>query len=617
MTRDQALAMAPDEEQQTRQYLLARFWESALGFWRKGGGRTAWLLTFMVIAIALVNLVLQYRLNVWHRVTFDALDKRDGSSLFYQALIFFPLIAAIVGVAAAATYAKMTLQRRWREWLNGHVLDSWLTGGRYYQLNLVPGDHTNPEYRVAEDLRMSVDAPVEFLIGVFSAVSSAIVFIGVLWFIGGELTVPLGSIVLRIPGFLVAAAFIYAMLASGSMVMIARAFISVSENKNQAEADYRYMLTRLRENGESIAMLGGGNEERAGLDGAFSTVRQCWYELMMQYIRTTLVSHSSNGLAPIIPILLCAPKYVAGTMTLGEVMQAASAFMIVQVAFNWLVENYPRLADWTASASRLASLLVSLDRLERAEREETTGRIVRKEAEAGALRLRDVSVTLDDGSAVVNEADIEIARGEKVLVVGESGTGKSTLVRAIAGLWPWGRGEILVKFEGLFLMPQRPYVPLGTLRRAVTYPLSPEEVDDAVVRATVEDVGLGHFLDRLDEDANWEHVLSGGEKQRLAFARALLQRPHTIVMDEATAALDPLSQEQLMRLLLERLPEATVISVGHRAELEAFHTRKLVLEYHADGARLIGDESIRRAFGRSARLLSRLPIRKKSRKKAR
>jgi vitamin B12/bleomycin/antimicrobial peptide transport system ATP-binding/permease protein len=217
----------------------------------------------------------------------------------------------------------------------------------------------------------------------------------------------------------------------------------------------------------------------------------------------------------------------------------------------------------------------------------------------------------------VNEADIEIARGEKVLVVGESGTGKSTLVRAIAGLWPWGRGEILVKFEGLFLMPQKPYVPLGTLRRAVTYPLSPEEVDDAVVRATVEDVGLGHFLDRLDEDANWEHVLSGGEKQRLAFARALLQRPHTIVMDEATAALDPLSQEQLMRLLLERLPEATVISVGHRAELEAFHTRKLVLEYHADGARLIGDESIRRAFGRSARLLSRLPIRKKSRKKAR
>ncbi len=606
--------MIADEEQQTRQYLLARFWDAALGFWRKGGGRTAWSLTFMVIAIALTNLALQYRLNVWHRVMFDALDKRDGSGVLYQTMIFFPLIAAVVGVAAAATHAKLTLQRRWRAWLNAHVLDQWLTNGRYYQLNLVPGDHTNPEYRMAEDLRLSVEAPVEFSIGIFSAVTSAIVFIGVLWFVGGELRIPVGGTMLRIPGFLVVAAFIYAVLASGSMVMIARGFIKVSENKNQAEADYRYVLTRLRENGESVALLGGETEERAGLDVAFTIVRKRWYELMTQYIRTTMVSQSSNGLAPIIPILLCAPKYVAGTMTLGEVMQAVSAFMIVQVAFSWLVENYPRLADWTASASRLASLLVSLDRLERAEREGMTGRIVRKQAEGGVLRLRDVSVTLDDGSAVVNEADFEIARGEKVLVVGESGTGKSTLVRAIAGLWPWGSGEILIRFEGLFLMPQEPYVPLGTLRRAVAYPLSPDEVDDAMIRKTVEEVGLGHFLDRLDEDTTWEHVLSGGEKQRLAFARVLIQRPETIVMDEATAALDSLSQEQLMRLLLERLPDATVISVGHRPELEAFHTRKLVLEHRADGARLVSDESLHRTFRRSARLLSKLPTRRGSRR---
>jgi putative ATP-binding cassette transporter len=303
-------------------------------------------------------------------------------------------------------------------------------------------------------------------------------------------------------------------------------------------------------------------------------------------------------------------------MTLGEVMQAVSAFMIVQAAFSWLVENYPRLADWTASASRVGSLWVSLDRLQRAESEGTTGRIVRTQAEGGDLRLRDVSVTLDDGSAVVNEADIKIARGEKVLVVGESGTGKSTLVRAIAGLWPWGSGEIVLKFEGLFFMPQKPYVPLGTLRRAVAYPLSPEETDEAVLRTAVEEVGLGHFLDRLDEDtATWEHILSGGEKQRLAFARVLIQHPETIIMDEATAALDPPSQEQLMRLLLERLPEATVISVGHRPELEAFHTRKLVLEYRADGARLVSDEPLQRTFGRSARLLSKLPTRRRSRRK--
>ena len=606
--------MAADTDQQTRQYLLARFWEAALGFWRDG--RSAWVLTFAVIAIALVNLVLQYRLNVWHRTMFDAIDKHDGSGVLHQTVTFLPLIAAVVGVAAALTLAKMTLQRRWRAWLNAHVLDQWLANGRYYQLNLVPGDHANPEYRVAEDLRLSVEAPVDFAIGIFSAVASAMVFIGVLWFIGGELTIRIAGMILRIPGFLVVAAFTYAVLASGSMVIFARGFVKVSEDKNQAEADYRYELTRLRENGESIALLGGETEERAGLDGAFTTVRKRWYELMMQYFRTTIVSQSGNGLAPVIPILLCAPKYVAGAMTLGEVMQAVSAFMIVQAAFSWLVENYPRLADWTASASRVASLLVSLDRLQRAESGGTTGRIVRKQAEGGALRLHDVSVTLDDGSAVVNEADIEIARGEKVLVVGESGTGKSTLVRAIAGLWPWGSGEIVLKFEGLFLMPQKPYVPLGTLRRAVAYPLSPDEADDAAVHKAVEEVGLGHFLDRLDEDtATWEHILSGGEKQRLAFARVLIQQPETIIMDEATAALDPAGQEQLMRLLLERLPDATVISVGHRPELEAFHTRKLVLEYRADGARLVSDEPLQRTFGRSARLLSRLPTRRRSRRK--
>jgi vitamin B12/bleomycin/antimicrobial peptide transport system ATP-binding/permease protein len=613
MEKDQGRAATADTDQQTRQYLLARFWEAALGFWRTRAGRSAWALTFLVIAIALVNLVLQYRLNVWHRAMFDAIDKHDGDGVLYQTVIFLPLIASVVGVAAAATHAKLTLQRRWRAWLNAHVLDHWLASGRYYQLNLVPGDHSNPEYRVAEDLRVSVEAPVEFSIGVFSAIASAILFIGVLWFIGGELTITLGSVMLHIPGFLVVAAFVYALLASGSMVMIARGFIKVSENKNQAEANYRYVLTRLREHGESIALLGGETEERAGLDETFTTVRRRWRQLMMQYIRTTMVSQSSNGLAPIIPILLCAPKYVAGTMTLGEVMQAVSAFIIVQTAFSWLVENYPRLADWTASASRVASLLVSLDRLERAEREGTSGRIVRKQAEGGVLRLQNVSVTLDDGSAVVNEADIEITRGEKVLVVGESGTGKSTLVRAIAGLWPWGSGEILVKFEGLSLMPQVPYVPLGTLRRVVAYPLSPDEVEDAVVRKAVEEVGLGHFLDRLDEDTTWAHVLSGGEKQRLAFARVLIQRPETIVMDEATAALDSLGQEQLMRLLLERLPDATVISVGHRPELEAFHTRKLLLEHRTDGARLVSDEPLHGTFGRSARLLSKLPTRRRSR----
>jgi putative ATP-binding cassette transporter len=585
-------------DRHTRQYLLTRYREAALGFWRQDARRTAWFLTVAVFTLAVVNLGLGLLMNVWHRVMFDALDNRDGSTVVSQSIIFFPLVLASLAMAIANTYSKMSLQREWRTWLNGHVLDRWLASGRYYQLNLRPGDHSTPEYRVAEDLRLSVDAPVDFVLGIFAAVISAITFIGVLWFIGGDLEVSIGSTMLRIPGFLVIAAFVYAVVASGAMVRIARGFVVVADNKNQAEADYRYALTRLRENGESIALLGGDAEERAGLGAAFERVRNGWRAMMRQSIRTTIVAHTTNGFAGIIPLLLCAPKYVAGTMTLGQMMQASAAFVTVQHSFNWLVENYPRLADWTTSSCRLASLLVSLDRLDGAGGDDTNARIVRKPAEDGALRLRDLSVTLDDGTAVVNEADIEIAPGEKVLVVGESGTGKSTLVRTIAGLWPWGTGEVGVNTDGLSLMPQRPYVPLGTLRRAVTYPLAPEAVDDAVVRRSVEDVGLGHLVDKLDEDERWDHVLSGGEKQRLGFARLLIQKPKVIVMDEATAALDPLSQERLMRLILERLPSATLVSVAHRVELEAFHTRKLVLQHQHEGSRLVADESLRKKFSR-------------------
>jgi putative ATP-binding cassette transporter len=580
------------DDQHTTQYLLTRYWEAALGFWRKDARRTAWLLTIAVFSIAVLNLGLGLLLNIWNRVMFDGLDNRDMRTVVFQSIIFLPLVLASLGMAIADTYSKMSLQRRWRAWLNGHMLDRWVTSGRYYQLTLRPGEHSTPESRVAEDLRLSVDAPVDIVLGVFAAVISLITYIGVLWYIGGEITIPIGNTMLRIPGFLVITAFIYAILASGAMVAIARGFVPLAESRSQAEADYRYALTRVRENAESIALLGGDAEERAGLDSAYKTVRKRWRAVMMQSIRTTIVGNTTNGLAPIIPILLCAPKYVAGTMTLGEMMQAASAFITVQHSFNWLVQNYPRVADWTAAARRLASLLVSLDGLDRAGGEVPGSQIIRVPAADGALRLRGLSLTSNDGFAIVNDADVEIAPGERVLVVGESGTGKSTLVRAIAGLWPWGAGEVGIQHDGLFVMPQRPYVPLGTLRRAVTYPLSPEAIDDEVVRQSIEDVGLAHFLERLDTAEQWDQVLSGGEKQRLGFARMLIQNPKMIVMDEATAALDASSQDQLMRLILERLPAATLLSVAHRVELEAFHTRKLVLEYGEQGARLVADEAL-------------------------
>jgi vitamin B12/bleomycin/antimicrobial peptide transport system ATP-binding/permease protein len=289
----------------------------------------------------------------------------------------------------------------------------------------------------------------------------------------------------------------------------------------------------------------------------------------------------------VLPIILCAPKFLAGTMTLGEVMQAASAFTIVQAAFNWLVDNYPRLADWTASARRVSSFMVSVDALERAESGEGVGRIERgeiTERSDAALRLKHLSVTLDDGTAVVKDAEVTIASGERVLVAGESGTGKSTLIRAVAGLWPWGRGGVEVaRGARVMLMPQRPYVPIGSLRRAATYPEPPGSKGDAEIVDTLKLVGLGHLTERLDEEGPWDQTLSGGEKQRLAFVRIFLHQPDIIVLDEATSA------QKLMALLTERLAGTTVVSVGHRPELEAFHSRKIVLERRLGGAKFVTD----------------------------
>jgi putative ATP-binding cassette transporter len=471
------------------------------------------------------------------------------------------------------------------------VLDGWVASGRHYHLNLVEGDHKNPESRITDDIRYATEAPVDIVTGILAAFLSAVTFIFVLWVVGGSLDFQLGGTQFHIPGFLVIAAFVYATFGTGSMLLIGKSFTRVSEVQNQREAEFRYALTRLRENGESIALLGGEKEERSEIGRNLTSLLESWRMVMRQWMRTTFVSSTSGYVASVLPILLCAPKYLAGDMSLGQVMQAASAFFTVQQAFAWLVDNYPRFANWNANARRISSLVASLDALQEAEKSGGIKVISRGQHDEKALQLRGLSVSLDDGTGIVNETEVDIAPGEKVLIVGDSGSGKSTLVRAIAGLWPWGDGQVVMqRGSKLLMLPQKPYVPLGSLRRATTYPMAADAVQDDQVRTALEAVGLGHLLDRLDEEGPWEQTLSGGEKQRLAFARLIIHKPNLIVLDEATSALDPESQERLMRLINERLPEATLISVGHRPELEAFHERKLVLKHQPGGARMIRDE---------------------------
>src|SRR6516164_623427 len=602
--------LTPEEAEQARKdYLLTRFWISARGYWSHTGDKLAWPFSVLLLLLIVGTVGFQYGINVWNRAIFDAIEKRDSATVYHLTAVFIPFAIGSVALGVAQVYARMAIQRRWRTWLTNSVLTRWLKNGRYYQLNLVGGDHKNPEYRIAEDLRIATDSPVDFLAGVTSAFLSAATFIVVLWTIGGALTLSVAGTSVTIPGFLVIAAILYAAIASGSITAIGRRFVQISEDKNQAEAEFRYTLTRVRENGESIALLGGEEEERDGIDKTLAGVLRQWARLAGQHMRTTLVSQGSSLVAPVVPILLCAPKFLAGGMTLGEVMQAASAFTIVQGAFGWLVDHYPSLAEWNACARRIASLMMSLDGLERAELGDGFGRIKRGETGGEAmLSLNDLSVTLDDGTAVVGETEVAIEPGERLLVAGESGTGKSTLVRAIAGLWPWGGGSVNFHPDRrLFMLPQRPYVPSGTLRRAVAYPGAADDWDVGEICDALHKVGLDHLKDKIEEEAPWDQTLSGGEKQRLAFARLLLHKPDIVVLDEATSALDEKSQDKMMKMVTGELPKATIISVAHRVELEAFHSRKIVLERRKGGAKLVSDVDLiprkgkRRLLGRFLR----------------
>lgn len=575
---------------------LRRFCRAAAGYWVGRGSGLAWLVTISLTAVVFASLGITYGLNLWNRHFYDALGAKDAAAALHQALVFPGLVGLYLGLCVFAMWARMTMQRTWRAWLNAHILNRWLAHSRFYKLELIGGDHKNPEHRINDDLRIATEMPVDFVSGFVTSLLSAATFIVVLWSVGGAFKLDLGGDVFVIPGALVIAAVLYAGIVNGAMLAVAFRFIPLTEQKNQAEAEYRYALTRVRENAESIALLGGATAEGERLDQGFGTVVARWRDLMGQHMRAVVVQQGSAQLCGVVPVLLCMPRYFDGSMSLGAIMQVASAFAIVQHALSWFMENYTRLADWTASARRVGALMLAIDELESTEAGRAV-RIERREGGAAALELNDVVVALDDGTPIVRGASITIAAGEHVLIAGESGSGKSSLVRAIAGCWPWGQGNVtLAAGRRIQVVPQRPYVPFGTLRDAVTYPLAAADFESATVSRVLALAGLGQFANRLDYVAAWDRTLSEGEKQRLAIARLLLHHPDIVALDEATSALHVQGQADLMAVITHELPQATIISVGHRPELEAYHDRKLTISRRIDGAVISADQPIRRGL---------------------
>jgi putative ATP-binding cassette transporter len=570
---------------------LRAFAAVASGYWTAPGYRAvAWSLTGGLVVLGAANVGIALWLNIWNRDFFNALDKRDVGQLM-QLLWILAAIVVSAGVAVAIQlHVKRRLQINWRSWLSHVTVQRWLNAGRQYQLGMLADEVDNPDGRIAEDIRISTEYAVEFAQSILQCVLQLFTFLSVLWILSGTLPIKLFGFEFDLPGYMVWAAVAYALVGSLLTYFLGRGLIHAGNVRQSREADFRSGLTRAREHAEGIALMRGEDDERERLRGSLFDLRSAWNVQTRGQGNLSLLTSSLAYLAPIVPLIVALPRYLGGEIALGGLMQTAQAFSSVQWALSWLIDNFPKFAEWRASTDRVVHLHVALTDLEESSEVADVERIVvHPPAESDRLVMRELGVARPSGEMLVAEAEVEIQRAERVLIRGKSGSGKSTIMRAVAGVWPWGRGAIHLPTGNITFMPQKPYFPLGTLREAMHYPVAPEGITDDILKDVLHKVGLDHLRDRLDETERWDHILSGGEQQRVAFARVLIHKPDWIFMDEATSALDEAGQENVMKLLIEELPETSVVSIGHRPGLELFHTRELTLEPGADGTRLRSD----------------------------
>lgn len=549
----------------------------ALPYFRSEERWTAIGLLGAVIGLELAWVYCTVLLNRWNNAFYDAIQEKDFGAFKHQLLIFCAIAAGAICVAVYQIYLKQWLEIRWRRWLTKRYLEHWLGDDTHYRLRLSGDAADNPDQRIAQDVSMFVSQTISVGVGLLGTIVSLTSFSVILWGLSGAIDLKLFGIDMHVPGYLFWAALLYAALGTLITHFIGKPLVRLNFDQQRYEADFRVDMVRVRENSEQIALLGGEPAESRKLEGRFGRILDNYFGLMKAQKRLTWFTAGYNQVSNIFPYVVVSPGYFAGAIQLGTLMQTGSAFGSVQGAFSFFISSYSTLAEWTSVVNRLTGFEAAM---EVAKRDDGARAFPhrREAAQEAALALADMDVRLPTGEAIVAVDRLSIGKGERVLVTGPSGGGKTTLFRAIAGIWPFGTGTITLPRDArVMILPQRPYVPVGRLDDALTYPLPAADFDHARLAEALTVVGLEVLVHRLEEQALWPHILSLGEQQRLSIARALLEQPDVLLLDEATAALDEPSEAAVYALLRARLPQATVLSIGHRATLNALHDRTLAL----------------------------------------
>jgi putative ATP-binding cassette transporter len=566
---------------------LSTIYRLAVPYFRSEDRWAGRVLLAALVATELSLVGIAVLLNQWYNTFYNALQERNWDVFIYQLLFYCGLAAAATVLQVYQLYLNQWLQIRWRRWMTKVYLSHWLEGATHYRMQLLGDAADNPDQRIADDIRLFIERTITIGVGMLGALVTLASFITILWTLSAAAPLDLFGAWVVIPGYLVWAALIYAILGTSLTHLIGWPLVQLNFNQQRYEADFRFNLVRVRENSEQIALLGGEASESDRLLNRFGNVVTNWHRIMSRQKRLTFFTTGYTRFALVVPFIVVSPAYFAGTIQLGGLVQTAGAFGSVETALSFFIAVYRDLAEWRAVIARLDGFDRSIAAA-RAAAEASTAPVTTTSvspppetlppAPKTGLTIDGLSVRLPNGAPLVATEDLFIEAGERTLVTGPSGCGKSTLFRAIAGVWPFGAGTVTVpRGAKLMMLPQRPYFPVASLEAAVSYPSEEGAFTSERLTEVLEAIGLPALARRLSEEAHWNRMLSLGEQQRLGIARAILQAPDYLFLDEATASLDEASEAKLYRLLQERLPRATIVSIGHRSTLTAFHSRHLGL----------------------------------------